>query len=202
MLPMTAIFISLAFPIIKIIYERGTFDFKASQMVVPVLMAYGFGMFFYLGRDVLLRVFYALGDGETPFRISIFNIFLNAGLDYLLVQSFQTPGLILATVGVNITSMVAFLWMLNRRLNGLPLAEWGLALLKLIIITIVSGVVSWGVNWGWERFIGSYNLLLQLLQLSLTSSIALIVFAGLAMQLKLPEVDMLATRIQQKLGKR
>jgi putative peptidoglycan lipid II flippase len=202
MLPMTAIFVSLAHPIIRLVYERGTFDAQVTQIVVPLLMAYGFGMFFYLGRDVLVRVFYALGDGDTPFKVSIFNIFLNAGLDYLLVQSFQAPGLVLATVGVNITSMAAFLWILNRRLDGLPLAEWGLVLLQLIAITIVSGVASWSANLGWENFIGSNNFLLQLLQLSLTMGIALIVFAGLAMQLKLPEVDMLATKIKQKLGKR
>jgi putative peptidoglycan lipid II flippase len=201
MLPMTAIFVSLAKPIIRLIYERGTFDAQVTQIVVPLLMTYGFGMFFYLGRDVLVRVFYALGDGDTPFKVSIFNIFLNAGLDYLLVQYFQAPGLVLATVGVNITSMVAFLWILNRRLNGLALAEWSLVLLQLIAITIVSGFASWCANFGWEKFIGSNNFFLQSLQLSLTVGIALIVFAGLAMQLKLPEVDMLAARIKQKLGK-
>lgn len=202
MLPLTAIFIASATPIIRIIYERGSFNLEASQMVIPVLMAYGFGMFFYLGRDVLVRVFYALGDGETPFRVSIFNIFLNAGLDYLLVQSFQTPGLVLATVGVNITSMGAFLWILNRRLNGLPLREWGFALLQLTAITIASAIASWGVNWGWEKLLGSTNLLLLLLQFCLSASVALGIFVLLAMQLGLPEVDILVSRIQQKLGKR
>jgi putative peptidoglycan lipid II flippase len=202
MLPMTAIFISLAHPIIRLVYERGTFDAQVTQIVVPLLMVYGFGMFFYLGRDVLVRVFYALGDGETPFRVSIFNIFLNAGLDFLLVNSFQTPGLIMATVGVNITSMGAFLWILHRRLNGLPLREWGISLFQLTIIAIASGLASWGVSWGWEKYIGRDNLLLQLLELSVTMAIALGIFAVLAMQLKLPEVDMLAARIRQKLGKR
>lgn len=202
MLPMTAIFISLANPVIRLIYERGTFEAKDTQIVVPLLMAYGLGMFFYLGRDVLVRVFYALGDGETPFRVSIINIFLNAILDYFLVKSFSTPGLIFATIFVNIASMVVLLWILNRRLNSLPLGEWGLILFQLTGIAIASGVASWIINLEWEKSIGSNNFLLQVLQLSLTSSIALIIFAVLAMQLKLPEVDMLASRIRQKLGKR
>ena len=92
------------------IYERYAFGAEASQIVAPVLMAYGLGMFFYLARDVLVRVFYALGDGETPFRISIANIFINALLDYLLVNAFATPGLIFATIGVNIISMGWLLW--------------------------------------------------------------------------------------------
>ncbi|RMF21785.1 MAG: murein biosynthesis integral membrane protein MurJ, partial [Cyanobacteria bacterium J083] len=102
MLPLTAIFVSVSIPIVRVIYERGVFQAEASRLVAPVLAAYGFGAFFYLGRDVLVRVFYALGDGKTPFKISIANIFLNAILDYLLVSAFATPGIVFATVGVNI----------------------------------------------------------------------------------------------------
>ncbi len=201
MLPLTAIFISLSIPIVRVIYERGAFNLSASELVVPVLMAYGLGMFFYLGRDVLVRVFYALGDGETPFRISIGNILLNAVLDYFLVKAFATPGLVFATIGVNVTSMGLFLWILNRRLNGLPLGEWGLALLGLTGASLVAGLGSWGVSWGWEQVLGSSNLLLQLFQLCLSLLVALSIFTFLAMKLKLPEVDILVSRIRQKLAR-
>lgn len=201
MLPMTAIFIALAKPIIRLVYERGTFDAQVTQVVVPLLMAYGFGMFFYLGRDVLVRVFYALGDGDTPFKVSIFNIFLNAGLDYLLVQSFQAPGLVLATVGVNITSMAAFLWILHRRLNGLPLAQWGWLLIQLVIVTCIAGFAGWGVNLGWQKYINDSNLLLQVLHLGITSSIILGIFAILVKFLRLPEVDLLTSRLLKKFKK-
>jgi len=88
MLPLGALFVALAVPIVRVIYERGAFGQAGSQLVASVLMAYGIGMFVYLARDVLVRVFYALGDGTTPFRVSLLNIILNAGLDYLLVKPF------------------------------------------------------------------------------------------------------------------
>ncbi|MEQ9001161.1 MAG: murein biosynthesis integral membrane protein MurJ [Coleofasciculus sp. B1-GNL1-01] len=201
MLPLTAIFISLSVPIVRVIYERYAFGAEASQIVAPVLMAYGLGMFFYLARDVLVRVFYALGDGETPFRISIANIFINALLDYLLVNAFATPGLVFATIGVNIISMSWLLWVLNRRLHGLPLGEWGIALVGLAGSSVVAGLGSWGVSWGWQEVVGSGNLLLQVLQLSLAMSVALGIFAVLVARLKLPEVDILVSRLRQKLGK-
>ncbi|HBB35720.1 MAG TPA: murein biosynthesis integral membrane protein MurJ [Cyanobacteria bacterium UBA8803] len=201
MLPLTAIFVSLSVPIVRLIYQRGAFDQEASLVVAPVLMAYGFGMFFYLGRDVLVRVFYALGDGETPFRVSIVNIFLNAFLDWLLVKPFATPGLVFATIGVNIISTIALLWILHRRLNGLPLGEWGVALLALTGSSVIAGLGSWGVSWAWEEWIGSSNLLLQLLQVSLASLVALGIFAAFMTRLKLPEVDILVSRLRQKLGK-
>jgi putative peptidoglycan lipid II flippase len=201
MLPFSAIFTSLSVPIVRVIYERGFFNEGDSKLVAPVLVAYGLGMFFYLGRDVLVRVFYAMGDADTPFRISIGNIFLNAILDYFLVKVFSTPGLILATVGVNIISMILFLQILNRRLNGLPLMEWSLILFTLTGISFVSGLSSWGVSWGWEKFFSSSNLLLQLLQLGISILVGLLVFALLATRLNLPEMDIFISRIRQKIAR-
>ena len=201
MLPFTAVFISLSIPIVRLIYQRSQFDENTTKFVAPLLAVYGLGMFIYLSRDVLVRVFYALGDGETPFRISIANILINALLDFLLIKSFGVPGLVCATIGVNIISVSIFLYLLHRRLHGLPLAEWGLGLVGLILASILAGLSSWGVSWGWERLIGNSNLLLLLLQLGLSSLVAFSLFAIVAMQLRLPEVDMLATRIRQRLGR-
>jgi putative peptidoglycan lipid II flippase len=164
-------------------------------------MAYGLGMFFYLGRDVLVRVFYALGDGQTPFRISIFNILLNVILDYLFVNLFQTPGLILATIGVNITSMGIMLWALNQRLNGLPLLEWGKILSILIGATILAGIGSWGSSQIWQQWLGYGNLLLEMGQIILPSTVALVIFFSIASLLQLPELTILTTRFKNKLRK-
>lgn len=199
MLPLTAILTTLAFPIVRFIYVRYAFDQAALEIVAPVLIAYGLGMFFYLGRDVLVRVFYAIGDGETPFRISLVNIFINAILDYILMNLFQTPGLILSTIGVNITSMGVMLWVLNRRLNGLPLFAWGKILLVLMSGAALAGVASWKVSDFWEQWLGNDNLLLETGQILLPSLVAFVIFFMVANRLNLPEMKILAMRIKKKL---
>jgi putative peptidoglycan lipid II flippase len=201
MLPLGALMMTLAVPIVQVIYERGAFKSQASQLVASLLVAYGIGMFVYLARDVLVRVFYALGDGETPFRISIVNIFLNAFLDYILVKRFSAPGLILATVGVNFTSTIALLWFLNRKLNGLPWREWSLPILGLTAGSFLAGLASWGVNWGFGQVWSSQVLLVQLVQLSISGLVGLGVFALFATRLNLPEVDIFVARLRQKLGR-
>lgn len=201
MLPLGALMMTLAVPLVQVVYQRGAFQSQASELVASLLVAYGIGMFVYLARDVLVRVFYALGDGETPFRISIVNILLNAVLDYVLVQRFGAPGLILATVGVNFTSTIALLWLLNRKLRGLPLQEWSLPLLSLIAGSVLAGLASWGVNWGIQQVWTAQGLLVGLVQLTLSGSVGLAVFALIATRLNLPEVDMFASRIRRKLGR-
>lgn len=201
MLPLTAIFIALAQPIVKIIYERGVFESSASAIVAPVLWAYALGMFFYLGRDVLVRVFYALGDGNTPFKISIVNIFLNAILDYFLVQSFATQGLVFATIGVNVVSMIAMIIILHKRLRGFPLQEWGIIFAGLIVATIAT---TYACYFSYELIFslwGGDNLLLQLINLCFASGIGVIIFFALSWQLKLPELAMLTNKIKAKISR-
>lgn len=168
MLPLGAIMISLSDPIVRVVYERGAFNRQASGLVASLLVAYGIGMFFYLGRDVLVRVFYALGDGETPFRISIMNIFLNGLLDWILIQPLGAPGLVLATMGVNIVSMVLLLWKLNQKLNGLPIHQWLLPFGGLVGASVFTGFASWGTSRSLQEILGTEGLLIQLLDLTIS----------------------------------
>jgi putative peptidoglycan lipid II flippase len=201
MLPLGALMMALAYPIVQVIYERYAFDKGASALVAPVLIAYSLGMFVYLGRDVLVRVFYALGDGDTPFRISMVNIFLNALMDYIFVKFFDfgAPGLVIATVTVNLFSMVALLWILNRRLNGLNLRSWVAPILGLTAASIVAGLSSWGILQGIQSALGKQGFLLALLELSVAGLVGLAIFGAIATRLRVPEFELFIARIKDRL---
>lgn len=200
MLPLGALMMALSLPIVRVVYERFAFDKDASEFVAAILMAYGLGMFVYLGRDVLVRVFYALGDGQTPFKISAINIVLNAVFDYLLINAFGAPGLVLATFSVNLISMLALLFLLDRKLNGLPLVQWMLPFFNLTIASFIAGTASWGILWGMQQVLGTEGFLIQLLQLCVAGLLGLVIFGAIATQLNLPEVDILVDRVRQKFG--
>lgn len=201
MLPFTAIFMSLSLPIVRFAFQRGQFDLEDARFVASLLVVCGFGMFFYISRDVLIRVFYALGDGQIPFKISIINIALNAILDYFLIDRFGAPGLIMATVGVNIISMIIFIAILHRRLGGFPLLQWSKGISGLFFATVVAGLASYGISQIFENTIGNGDLLLLFIELSIASGIAIIIFGAIASQLHISELDMLTSRIRQKLGR-
>lgn len=198
MLPLSALTIALAAPISRVVYERYAFKQEDAYLTASVLIAYAIGMFVYLARDVLVRVFYALEDGDTPFRISIISIFINAVLDFLLVKPFGAPGLILATVGVNIISTIAMLWILNQRLRGLPLRQWSLPLGGLLISSIIAGLTGWATRLGLEKVWGNEGFLILLGQVCIAGLAGLIVFGLLAAQMKLPEVEQLISRLTQR----
>ncbi|MFO0015438.1 MAG: murein biosynthesis integral membrane protein MurJ [Synechococcaceae cyanobacterium] len=155
MLPLGAVMIGLAVPIVELIYQRGAFNSEAANLVGGLLMAYGLGMPAYLARDVLVRVYYALGDAVTPFRWSMAGIGLNALFDWLLVGcptpwglqlpalNFGAPGLVLATVAVNVITCLALLLALQARLQALPLRRWGRDLGLLVVAAVLAGLTAW-----------------------------------------------------------
>ncbi len=200
MLPLGALMVALSVPIVQVVYEHGAFEERDSALVASLLVANGIGMFIYLGRDVLVRVFYALGDGDTPFHISMVNIFLNALFDYFLIERFGAPGLVLATVCVNLFSVIMLLFLLDRKLNGLPWREWAYPFLGLLIASLLTGAASWGMVWVCENILGlgTDKLLLQLLKLCISSLVGLGVFTLITAQLKLPEVEEFVSRLRQK----
>lgn len=198
MLPLSALFIALARPLVQLIYQYGAFCNDATAIVVPVLMAYGLGMFFYLARDVMVRVFYALGDGETPFRISIINIFLNGVFDYFFVQIWETPGLIFATIAVNVFSLIAMVWILHRRLGGFPLGEWLGILFGLGGASACAGLVTWGGDRLWLGWFPQENLFTLGMEVALGTLAIFGIFIAIAWLLRLPELTLLQERLMRK----
>lgn len=211
MLPLGALFVALAGPIVALVYERGAFDNQAAVIVTSLLMAYGFGMPVYLGRDVLVRVFYALGDGTTPFRWSVAGIGLNVIFDWMLVGgptpwgqqlpalNFGAPGLVLATVGVNAITCLALLLALQSRLGGLPLRVWARDSLLLLGAAAVAG----GAAWVLASFVAWPQGLVGLgLQLGLSGAMGLALYGWMATAAGVPEAQQLANQLISQLKRR
>jgi putative peptidoglycan lipid II flippase len=175
--------------------------------VAALLMAYGVGMPAYLARDVLVRVFYALGDGTTPFRWSIGGIGLNAGFDWVLVGgptpwglqlpalNFGAPGVVLATVAVNLITCLGLLLALQRRLGGLPLRTWGRDSLLLLLAAVAAG----GVGWTAASMVGwPAGLLGLLLQNAVSAGLAVATYGLIGSLAGVPEVRQVLALAQRK----
>jgi putative peptidoglycan lipid II flippase len=201
MMPLGAIIIALSLPLVKVAFERGAFTHEDSQFLASILIVSASGMFFFLGRDLLVRVFYALGDGKTPFKISIINILVNLGLDFLLWKPLGAPGITLSTVGVNFLTFVIFLVILNKRLNGLPWADLGFPLFGIFGATAISGCASWAIGQVWQQYLPP-NLISLVFQLVVAGGAGLLLFGLIATQIGIPEVDILIGRIRQKFRKK
>ena len=207
MVPIGALFIALGTPIVALVYERGAFDASAAQLVAALLMAYGLGMPVYLGRDVLVRVFYALGDGTTPFRLSIAGIGLNVIFDWLLVGgptpwgnqspfNFGASGLVLATVAINVLTCLALLLVLKRRMPAMTLIPWGMDATRLLLAGVLTGCMVWGLSLGVDWPLGWLGLLARV---GIPSLLGLAFFGLVGSALGVAEVQEIGTMVLRRL---
>ncbi|MFM6356453.1 MAG: lipid II flippase MurJ, partial [Planktothrix sp.] len=76
--------------------------------------------------------------------------------------------------------------------------EWSVPFLGLTIISVISGVVSWGTLQGLRLLISRHEFWVLLMELLLPGIVGIVVFAILILFLRLPEVDLLVSRLRQK----
>ena len=210
MLPMGAMLMVLAEPLIQTIYGHGAFDSHAAELVGSLLVAYGLGMPAYLAKDVLVRAFYALEDAVTPFRIAAVSIGLNVVLDWaltggltpagpLLPFNLGAAGLVLATMSVNMIAVLVLMPSLKRHGCALPwrlLLRDGLALLLAtaagtLAATLASQLVAWP-----QGFVGG------VLELLVSAGLGLVSYGFLAQYLRVAEAQELLQLLRRKLRDR
>ena len=207
MLPMGALLMVLAEPLIRTVYGHGAFDSRAVELVGALLVAYGLGMPAYLARDVLVRAFYALEDAVTPFRVSAVSIGLNVVLDWgltggptpaglLLPFNLGAAGLVLSTMGVNMVAALALMIRLKRHglsLPWRPLLRDGLALLLATgagagVAMATSRLVAWP-----RGFAGG------VLDLLVSAGLGLASYGLLAQRLRVAEAEELLQLLRRRL---
>jgi putative peptidoglycan lipid II flippase len=142
-------------------------------------------------------VFYALGDSDTPFKISLVNIGLNALFDWLLLP-LGVQGLVFATVSVNVLSLIALTYYLNRKLNGLQWKSWGVSIVGLTLASLLAGIASYFVLTTLQGPLGTVGFVPVLIELCVSGGVGLVLFGLIAMQLRIPEVMLLSDRVLSK----
>ncbi len=207
MICLGSIFIALSELITKIIFGRGVFDYNAINLVKGLLIFYGIGMPAYLIRDLLVRVFYALGDANTPFKISTIGIALNIILDWIFIGgrlpggsnfpiNLGANGLVLATVGVNLFTCIVLLSKLKSKIKLIPLKDWLIDFIKLLFCGLLSGLISWKLN---SLYLQDLSFIWSLLQLISSTIAGLISFLILSNLFKIQEVAEIAKIFQGKI---
>ncbi|AVX30373.1 putative peptidoglycan lipid II flippase [Carboxydocella thermautotrophica] len=113
-LPMAVGLLVLAQPIVRLLFERGAFDSRATAMTAEALAFLSLGLLAFALREIFSRAFYSLQDTLTPLTNGIMTVLLNVGLNAILVRLMGLSGIALAT---SLASNLMILY-LGWRLKG------------------------------------------------------------------------------------
>jgi len=124
-LPATVGLIMLRGPVVGLLFERGQFDERSTTLVAWALLWYTAGLVSHSVVEIVSRAFYALHDTKTPVLIGSAAMAGNIGLSLLLAAWFERMGwmphggLALANTIATTLEMLALLWLMRKRLDGL-----------------------------------------------------------------------------------
>lgn len=96
-LPVVAVLAGLATPVVRAIYERGSFSPADTSAVAAVQAGLALQIPFYIAGIVLVRLVAALEAAQALTWISLVNTLLNAALNLILIRYLGLPGIALAT---------------------------------------------------------------------------------------------------------
>lgn len=199
-MPLTMILIVLPAPIIRLLFQRGAFNHGSTILVTQALLFLVPSIIFYIGRDLITRVFYAFQDSKTPYYVAICAIFVKALLDYLFVIVFHlgVSGISLATSLITIFNLVCLALLLRRKIGQLELTKLLLPISIMTGASIVSGLVVYFSFAQLQQVIVTMNVLALAFKIGVATAIGGIVYFVVCSICRLHEPNMLLERVLKR----
>jgi putative peptidoglycan lipid II flippase len=187
MVPATVGLIVLAVPIVRLIFERGSFTQADTQATALALACYAPGIVGYSAVRLAVPSFYALGTSLTPALVSVASVGLNIMLSLVLVQVLGYQGLALSTAIAALSNAALLLVLLRRRLDGLEESAIANSFARITIAATAMGAAVWLTD-GWLTALWTNpGLLTQLLIVASDIGVGLAVLGAAAHLLGIAE---------------
>jgi putative peptidoglycan lipid II flippase len=114
-LPAAVALMTIAGPLVSVLFERGAFDAAAAANTAAALTAFAVGLPAYVLIKALTPGFFARQDTATPVKVGIFAMVLNVVLAVTLMQVMAHVGIALATACSAWINALALGFILHRR---------------------------------------------------------------------------------------
>lgn len=196
--PMMAGLIVLRVPVIRLLFERGTFDAAATRDTAFALAFYSLGLVG-LGWQLLMnRAFYALKDTATPTAVTLVLVVLNIIFNWLLIKPLAHGGIALGTaLSINAGTVLLF-FLLRRKIGPFGgrkmLSTFGKSALASLVMSIVLSFCLPKITGG--------SFLRQALEVGALIAAGALVYFLVLWLLKTEELQTAARLLRRKTAKR
>lgn len=195
-----AVALTLAEPIVRLLFERGKFDADATHRVALALACLAPGLLLFSMNNILARAFYALNDIKTPMKISLVCLALNLGFAFWLVRPYREAGLAVANTLSAGFNTALLLFALRKKLARLDLAGLPQNVFILLGAAAAAGAVAFGLYHFWDEKLGHAYLAVKLGAVFLPGVLAGAIYWLLALWAQVPAAKEMSGLIGQKLG--
>ena len=150
-LPASIGLVILRRPIVSMLFERGEFDSRSTDLVAWALLWFAAGLVGHALVEIISRAFYALKDTRTPVLVGAAAMGLNVILSLTLSIGFERigwaplGGLALANTIATALEALVLLWLMRDKLDGLalPRVRRGLVATAAASVVLAIFLVVW-----------------------------------------------------------
>ena len=194
-LPIVGVGAVLSVDVIKFAYMRGKFTLEDVNVTAGILLFYIVGLPAFGMRDFLSRMFHALKDTKTPFRVSCMVVGINIVLNFILRAVMGANGLAFATTIAGYCGTIALVLLLRRRFGRIGLRKTAREFGKILFSTAVCVVVCIGMNRLIPDTVGTFKVMLRL---ALCAGVSLVAYVACGLAVRIRSLQRFARRVLKR----
>jgi putative peptidoglycan lipid II flippase len=185
----------IALPVIRVLFERGSFGALETEATASALVAFALGLPAYVLVKVLTPAFFAREDTATPVRVAAATMALNVAINLALAPWLGHVGMALSTALSSWFNVAALAWLLRKRGFFAMDARLKSKLPRIIGACAIMGAVLWGARqWLWPQAQGQLMAVLVLTVLVAAGGLAFVIAAHLLGAARLAEIKAMMRR--------
>jgi len=204
----SAVAVTLAEPIVRLLFERGMFGPGATHRVALALACLAPGLFLFSLNNILARAFFALNDIKTPMKISVFCLAINLIFAFWFVKRFHSASLG-GEVGLAVANTLSacfnaslLTYSLRRKLGRLDMASLKASLLVLVSGAVLAAIVALLASALWEHQFGHSTLSRKVAAVFVPGALAGLVYWLVAFWMKIPAATEVTGLVLQRFRRR
>ncbi len=134
--------IALKTPIINLLFQRGLFDYNATEKTALALLFYSVGLWAIAGSRTIVPAFYSLQDTWTPLKIALICLAANIIFNAIFIIPLKHAGLALATSLSSTLNLILLSKKLGSKLGGGDIKKNIKSLLRIIGCSLPMGFIA------------------------------------------------------------
>ncbi len=201
LIPASAFIIVLTTPIVRLVFERGAFGHRSTELVSIALFWFAFSLPFGGVNLLLTRVFFAVQRPWIPTRLAALNIVVDIVVSVGLYKPLGIAGLIIGTVAANAVMTALQLHRLRVGFNGrLEGRQTTMITARIAVASVLLGVASWVVWRALDALLGG-SLPAQIVSVGGAGTAGVLVYVRAVFAMRVPEAHQVHRLIMTQLGR-
>ena len=188
MVPATAGFLVLGSPLVQAFLEHGVVTAASTELIVGVLTFLVLGLVQFSLFQVLVRAFYSMQNGRTPFLINCAVIGLNIAINIPMYAWLGVKGLAAGHAVAYTVGVILLLRSLSARIGDLRVRRLAASGLRIGAATFLMSTVVWAVAQGSEALLGEGGTISSVVTISTAAIAGVVTYLLLASALRVEEV--------------